>query len=265
VSVYDLGDVATFTFKVTDSTGAAANATTVVATITLPDATTVTPTVTNPATGTYTATYTPTLIGRHGVRFVATGTNATAQTDVFDVRDPYLLPLIGLAETKDHLNIPMTTTNLDEELRRMIDTATEMVETYCGRYFRRQTVTTTPAGGEFYYLLRPPVLSITSVVIDGTTLSSSAYRVNSASGVLQLVTTTGIYVDSMSVTYVAGYANPPEPVRHATILLTAHLYETQRGKLGRQRTSEDFQPGLAFTLPNRVSEILDQYRIGGFA
>jgi hypothetical protein len=167
---------------------------------------------------------------------------------------------------KENLNIAALNTTNDEELRRYIDVATEIVERYCGKAFRRQTITTTPAGGEFYYLLRPPVLSITSVVIDGTTLSPSAYRVNKNSGVLQLVTTTGIYVDSMTVTYVAGYVDPPAPVRHATILLVAHLFETQRGRVGRPRNSEDtFQSGSTYTLPNRVSELLNNYRVGGFA
>jgi len=265
VSVYDLGDVATFTFKVTDTTGAPANATTVVATITLPDATSATPTVSNPVTGTYTATYTPSQIGRHGVRFVATGTNATAQTDVFDVRDSALLPLIGLGETKDHLNIPAATTTYDDELRRHIDTATELVETHCGRYFRRQTVVVYPHP-DTTILLNPPVVSITSVVIDGTTISASNYHVNRTTGVLTLDTHPGYDVDDVTITYVAGTNTPPEPVRHATMLLTAHLWETQRGRVARPRATDDgYAPGTTFTMPRRVEEILAMYRLGGFA
>ncbi len=83
MTTYDLGDVASLAVAITDSAGAAANAGAVVLTVTLPDGTTVTPTVTNAATGSYTASYTPTLPGRHGVRWVATGANASATPAVW--------------------------------------------------------------------------------------------------------------------------------------------------------------------------------------
>ena len=60
--MYDLGDVVSLSVNVVDSAGAAANATAVVCTVTLPDGTTATPDVTNSATGTYTIAYTPTVV-----------------------------------------------------------------------------------------------------------------------------------------------------------------------------------------------------------
>ena len=56
----DLGDVVPLAVTVKDSSGTAANTTTVSCTITLPDLTTTTTSVTNATTGSYTATYTPT-------------------------------------------------------------------------------------------------------------------------------------------------------------------------------------------------------------
>ena len=70
---YDLGDVATLAVQIKDSTGTLANAGALAATITLPDGTTTTPTVSNPSTGNYQISYITTQLGRHGIRWVATG------------------------------------------------------------------------------------------------------------------------------------------------------------------------------------------------
>ena len=79
MSTYDLGDVVTVGVTVKDSAGVAADATTVVATVTLPDATTATPTVAHTGTGLYSVAYTPTMAGQHQIRWVATGTNASGR------------------------------------------------------------------------------------------------------------------------------------------------------------------------------------------
>ena len=82
---YDLGDAVTLAIQVRDVNGTLANASAVTLTITLPDGTTTTPSVTNPTTGNYTATYAPTTAGRYLARWVATGTNASAFADDFEV------------------------------------------------------------------------------------------------------------------------------------------------------------------------------------
>lgn len=266
MSTYDLGDVVRLDFLVTDLDGNPANPSTVTLTVVNPDGTTSTPAVANPAIGTFRADLTPTQFGRHAVTFRGTGSNATTQSDVFEVRDPAYLPLISLAEAKEHLNIPATTTTSDEELRRFLDVATEMVENHCGQIFRRQTVITTRPGGKSFYILDRPVLSVSSVVVNGTTLDPLNYKIALDAGVLQLLVGSGIYPDSVVITYVAGYANPPEIARHATRVLVAHLWETQRGRAGGiNRKGDDFAPGSTFTMPNRVAELLEMITSPGFA
>ena len=212
---YDLGDTARLAVQITDSTGTLANASSVTLTVTLPDGTSsgsLTPT--NTATGVYQYDYTPATVGRHGVRWVATGTNAGAFTDVFDVADPALLPIASLAEVREHIGMSSSDTSRDEQLRRWLAWATDLVEQRCNKAFRRQTVVETHAGGTPGILLRqPPALSITSVVENGTTLSASGYFVRASSGVLYRGTDTAPswFADgTVVVTYVAGYANPPQ-------------------------------------------------------
>ena len=122
--MFDLGDVVPLAVNVKDTAGALANATAVVLTITLPDGTTATPSVTNSSTGVYSATYTPAVAGRFGVRWVATGTNASTYVDAFTVAAG--AGLISLDEVKAFLNITSTTN--DEELREFVAAATVAAE-----------------------------------------------------------------------------------------------------------------------------------------
>ena len=155
---YDLGDVVPLGITITDSTGANANASAVTCTITLPDGTTSTGSVTNPSTGLYNCDFSPSQTGRHAVRWVATGTNASAYTDEFTVRDYADLGLLGLDEVKSHLNISATDTTLDEELRRFIDAATDLAEQYLGQILGRKTFTNEPVS--YTHLTLPTIYSV---------------------------------------------------------------------------------------------------------
>lgn len=270
---YDLGDVVTISVNVKDSTGTLANAGAITLTITLPDGTTTTPSTANSSTGVYTATYTPTQVGRHGVRWVATGANAGAYTDVFDVLDPALLPIVSLADTKAHLNI--TTSTDDEELRRTIAVASEAAESYCNRVFRRQTVTEYHDGGKQAVLLRQaPVLSITTVVENGTTLTSTDYTADLNAGLVYRGSAAAPWqwyygIQVVVITYVAGYTDPPQAAQQAVLELTRHLWQTQRGNVALPSLGGADDPigwgQTAFSMPNRVRELLDPLCAPGIA
>ncbi len=268
---YDLGDVVALTVEIRDSNGDLANAGGVTCTITLPDATTTSGSVTPVTTGTYLSSYTPTQAGRHVAAWVATGSNATAVIDVFDVRSASDAPLVSLADVKTHLNITATTN--DEELRRFIDAATDAAERYTGRSLRGQSVTETLDGNGTPNLLlgSVPVRSVTSVTIGGSTVAATGYTA-STSGVLTRLGgsyTPGPWtpgVGNVTVTYLAGEASPPPAAVQAVLELVRHLWQTQRGTMpGRAQVGDDYQPGLGFSLPQRVTELLDQLRIAGAA
>ena len=267
---YDLGDVVTLTLSVKDSTGAAANATACAVTITLPDGTTATPSVTNPSTGSYAASYTPTLAGWHAVRWVATGTNAMAHTDSFTVYSGSDVPLVSLADAKTFLNI--TSTNSDEEIRTFILKATDIAERRTGRRFRAASFVETYSSTESAVLVlrQFPVLSVTSVVEDGITLTAgTAYVVDTTNGTITRGTSTSSLQwaqgnNNITVTYRAGAVNPT--AQALVEELTKHLWRTQRGASPMAMGGGDeFIPGSSNIFTYRVLELIEMLRVPGFA
>lgn len=130
--------------------------------------------------------------------------------------------LLGIVKSE----LDIDTAGDDALLANYIRRASKFVETYTGRKFARETVTETlPAYGNRKLLLtRRPIVSITYVKHNGTTISSTNYRVHDAdAGVLwhnsgwtssklhRTVITqypTGEADNDWEVKYVAGYITP---------------------------------------------------------
>ncbi len=262
---YDLGDIVTLTLTVKDpDTGALENATSASLVVTLPDATTASVTPTNPTTGSYVGTYTPSQVGRHLIRWVTTGTNAGSYNDVFDVYDNTSLPVVSLTDLKAEVNISATTS--DEELRDFLRRATSILEARTGRAFARQTRVDTfdVNKRETTFMLAPPVIAVTSVVLDGTTLADTAYEVNTRTGILELeVSPTETIIGGLVVTYTAGWTQPPPAIKHAVVRQVAHMWENQRTTPGARRNPDEFTPG--YLIPNAVTEALAPYMVPGSA
>lgn len=281
MAVYDLGDVVALGVTITNTAGEPANATTVVATITAPDGTTSTPSVTNSGTGLYDVSFTPTTSGRYLIRWVATGTNASAYQDDFTVRDGTHLSIVSLDEVKAHLNIPATNTDLDEELRRFVDAASDLAENYVGCVLGRQVFTDELYDGntDIIRLRNPRALSITSIYESGTLLTESNYAVDPTGQRISRITTGSIAgpnyfgiwapgANNIKISYVAGFINPPAAARQGVLEIVRHLWQTQRGAMSvisRNQTGDDFYPGSTYSLPRRCMELLDQMSLPGMA
>ena len=282
MATYDLGDVAAIGVSIRDSNGNLANATAVTCTITLPDGTSSTPTVTNSGTGLYDVSYVPTQQGRHVVRWVATGTNASAFTDEFTVRDLTTLPVVSYASVLEHLNIPAASAN-QEEIRRFVDAAQDLAENYVGAVLGRRTITDELYDGNVDHLrLRNPrAISIVSVYEQGTLLDSSQYEIDPTGQRLYRLTTSslsstafGAYgywaagVNSVKVTYVAGFAVTPPAVQQGVLEIVRHLWQTQRGVtnvMSRTGSGDDFYTAPTYSLPRRAMELLDPASLPGLA
>jgi len=281
MATYDLGDVAALGVTITDATGTPANATAVTATIYLPDGTSTTPTVTNSGTGLYDLTYTPTQVGRHALKWVATGTNASAYADEFNVRDFTELGIVSFDEVKAHLNIPTTYTTDDEELRRFIDSASDLAEGYVGQVLGRRTFTDElyDGGTEFVRIRNPKALSITSVYENGELVSSNAYNLDYTgqrlyrigSGTLYATNSYGYWTggfNNIKITYVAGYVNPPQAAKQGVLEIIRHLWTTQRGAIsvmGRSQSGDEMYSTPTYSLPRRAMELLDPTSFPGMA
>ena len=278
---YDLGDVVPLGITITDSTGANANASAVTCTIYLPDGSTTSGSVTNPSTGLYNCDFSPSQVGRYAVKWVATGTNASAYSDDFLVRDFTDLGIVGLSEAKDYLNIPASNTDSDEELRSFIDSASDLAESYVGQVLGRRTFTNElyDGGQEFIRIRNPKAISITSVYENNALVSSSNYVLDYTgqrlyrigSGTLYATNSYGYWtagMNNISITYVAGYVSPPMAAKQGVLVIIKHLWETQRGAMnvmGRVLGGDELYQTPTYSLPRRAMELLDPTSFPGMA
>jgi hypothetical protein len=257
---YDLGDTVTLGVEIFNAAGNLANAGAVSLSLILPDGTTVSPLVTNPSTGKYAASLTATQVGVYVERWTATGANAAAFRNTFTVRDDALIPVVSLENLKLYLSI--NSDDSDEELRAFLDVASQHGEAFTGRVFGRRTVVaefTRPSGSVTFP--RAPILSVASVVDDGDTLSADEFLAWKASGVIEPV---GAWQGDLTVTAVCGYAATPAPLQQGIMEMTRHLWQTQRGTLRMGIGQDDWSPAMSFSLPRRVAELWEPYRLPGF-
>ena len=277
---YDLGDKVYLTWNTVDPTGAAVNPGTVTLNITLPDASNVSVTTATSTTGTYTASYLPTQVGRHIIAWAATGSYPQAYSDIFEVRDINDIGICGYDEVLEYLNIPSASAN-ENEVRRYIDAATDLAETYVGQVLGRRTFTNElyDGGTEFIRIRNPKAISITSVYENGTSVPSSNYVLDYTgqrlyrigSGTLYATNSYGYWTQGMNniqITYVAGYVNPPMSAKQGVLVIIKHLWETQRGAMnvmGRVLGGDEMYSTPTYSLPRRAMELLDPTSFPGMA
>lgn len=259
----DLGDQVPLTVETRDAAGALANAGSITLTITLPDRTTVTPAVTNPSIGRYQVDYLTAQAGRHRVRWVATGANASAYPDVFNVDLADNGALVSLAEVKAHLNYGTSTTD-DEEIRDWIPTATPIIERHTGKTIVQRTFVDriTTGSTDQLWLNHHPVISLTSIAtLDGVTtwsVTATDVDIDPDLGVLTLLAGTP-WSGRLKVTYIAGMAVVPDNYSKAARIIVQHLWETQRGTRGGPRVGgmdDTTAVVMGYAIPNRALELL---------
>jgi len=269
---FDLGDVVPLTIDIKDANGDPANATSVTLTITLPDATVITPGVNNPSTGRYQFDYPTVQPGRHAVRWVATGSNAGAHTETFDVRPASPNVILSMAEAKAALNV--NTDKDHEEIRGHLESITDAIEFLVGPVVRK-TVVERHTPGPYLVLRASPVISLTSVT--GIPSGSPTYDVSDmdidpATGILTFLDGRSFTVP-VRVTFVAGRTVVPAAIREASVIMLIHMWNVQRGSGGLpsvagrgadgdytlRQSWEPPVPGFGFSIPNRALELLAPY------
>lgn len=272
----DIGDTLGFRSDVRDPAGVLVNAQTATLTVTLPDGSTATPTVANPVAGKYAGDYVTTLAsptGRYVGQWLFTfsGGSTTSYVESFDVG----AGLVTVDEARSHLRANGVITSADdlEQLQWLCLVATDAVERDLGRVLVRRTVTETYDGSGGAIILRhTPVVSVTSVVESGVTLTGSDYLLNSSVGILYRGSTA--YYRSFAygfgnvvVTYVAGYTDPPRAARAVALNLVQSMW---------QQSQQAFHPGLDESaelgvssavagLPDPLRRAYDSLRIPGLA
>lgn len=233
---YDVGDPAVLAVQILADTGALTNVTGVTLTITLPDGTSSgTLTATTSTTGVYEYTYTPTMAGRHLVRWVATdAVNFGTHTTTFEVEDPAREPLIQPADLRSALRDSSIT---DDYAEPVVRRASALVRGYCRQEITRATWTQRlPLGyssrGWFVQLPQRPVVSLTSIAVNGTTVTTGVVdkvqnRIALPDGI-PTVAPDGLE-DYADVTYVAGYQSVPGDVESVALAVAMRLYTNPEG------------------------------------
>jgi uncharacterized phiE125 gp8 family phage protein len=260
----EVGDqLPNLSLTVTDATGTLADGGSVVLVITLPDQTPVSPAVNHTALGKYSAAYTTVQTGQHIITWTVTGANAGVFTDSAYVES--MMSMVSLDEIRTHLKI--TRRNDDEILRSLGIAASDLAESSEGtnRRWRRTSVTGElhTGGSDAIQLYRFPVISITTVVVDGTLLTTADYDLSPTTGLIY--STFGGFQYSgrrmgVSVSYVAGATAIPLGLRDAVLELIRHLYALHRGGTNLPRQDEpDYTTSLAYLVPNRVAMAFRAY------
>jgi hypothetical protein len=255
--VPDLGDNLPFALTVKDSAGALANATSVTLSITRDGVAesgspfTVTPT----STGLYDKDYAAPAAGHYVGRWVATGANACAYVQVFDVEAADPGYLFSLARAKEHLDITVTTA--DEELRAWMSATTRIVERIAGPVLVRTITDERHDGGGSLWLRNPPVLNDAAGLAiftvgpwftTGTTYAAADLRV-SPSGRLER-RDGGSFTGTYAVTYQAGRRVIPSNISGAGLIVLKGLWETQRGAASLPLSDEELvnEPGMGLVM-----------------
>ncbi len=98
----------------------------------------------------------------------------------------------------------------DANLELLINAATKKAEDYCGRYFMPRSITETRVGDnkKILRLSRQPVISVTTVTIDGTEVTDYEERLLSVGRLYREDTWPEDY--EVVITYVAGYGDDAE-------------------------------------------------------
>ncbi|MEV4180186.1 hypothetical protein AB0J28_01905 [Streptosporangium canum] len=263
---FDLGDVVPLSITIRDAAGQEANAGQVTLTLTLPDGTTtilgpITPT----STGVYNYDYATTQAGRHQARWVATGANASAYTDAFDVTPADGGDFISLAETKTHLQ--KSGTGDDEQLRFFISAACQMITDRMGQVSPATVTHDVTQRGDTIVLPTRPVIAVTSVQqLPGGDLvdpvdedaGTPGWYLDGSEGVLRH---TGCFAGRVRVTYRAGRNPLPPNFRLAALELVAHLWRGSQHNQAGGRPALGESDSIAasvrpFAMPYRVMELL---------
>lgn len=142
-----------------------------------------------------------------------------------------------------------------------LDIAVEYVERKCGPLTPREIISgRLTAQHGVIALPIYPVVSVDGVTTrpEGVTVDTTGWDVDLETGIIR-----GVPTGTYTVTYTAGWAVTPQPLRLAVLLLASHLWETRRGRASRPFThgGGEIPAGTGFAVPRRVTELMHGYLI----
>lgn len=189
--------------------------------------------------------------------------------------------LIDLDDARKALRLAASDTTRDADLAETyVPAVTDVVEDVVGPVVSR-SFTRTVDGGTVDVVLGHKGVTVTSVVEDGTTLSSSTdYLVNAPAGIVSRGTSTSRFAftggrRNVVVTYTAGIADDtaavPAAIKLAARLILAAMWQADqqgtRPQFGTNEQGTTTTPS-GYAIPRRAYALLEPYSTGlapGFA
>lgn len=239
--------------------------------VTKPDGTALSPapTVTDTA-GVYSAPVPCATAGRHLLTWTKAAAPALKYTDVIDVwpADPRFIISIDEALTairvSNRVTGGVTFSDPDRsDMRLFIAAATPVIEDIVGPVLIA-TKTKKASGGRAAILLTPKLDSITSVVVDGTTLvAGTGYTVDENAGILYAGAWPGALFPpglmNILITYVVGSSSITPNVRTATAALVRRMWQrlmnAQHGYLNDDTAEETVTTQSGYVVPLEVWQL----------
>lgn len=194
--------------------------------------------------------------------------------------DTYALTTVAVA--KSHLGIMPADTSQDDTLTRMINAASQKIEQYCDRKFKKRQYTDFYDGrGNDRLLLRNwPCDKPTELWDDaGNEFTSSTNLIDAADYTVEQSSDGGVGVilvngirfsrgnQNVKVVYQAGYASVPYDIEEACLFMVEYLYTMKQDRRvgvsskGKNGESTQFRDDM----PTFILDILDRYKRVEFA
>lgn len=167
------------------------------------------------------------------------------------------MSVLDLADAKAYLNI--TSSDFDSELQTFIDAAEAAIAQRVGPLSTSSVTKRVPGYAWSLHLPIYPAVSLTSVTpVGGSALTLADLYLDQDSGAISYNGGSFFSSAGYDVTYTAGRSPVPADLLMAARELLRHMWTTQRGS--RTGPALDI-PGLAYSLPNRVLELIAPYEL----
>lgn len=170
-----------------------------------------------------------------------------------------------LEAVKNYLRIDETDISKDALLEGLIDAVSQAIETHTGRFFVKRQVIDEPheADGTTVELDHYPVISVTSVMLNGQDIDSGSYTAIKHAGIIESNYTLD---GAVLVTYTPGYgdtsSDTPADVQLAAWKWIAQIFNRENPNI-KSESLGDYSVSyfdMQDNVPTEVAALLENYR-----
>lgn len=175
--------------------------------------------------------------------------------------------IVTLNDMKSFLGIPSTQTGKDTLLENLLDSYNDMIEDYLGVTCINSSYTEVydGDGADTLFVKHYPIVSVTSLSIDGDIISSSDYKIYSKEGYIRY--TEGVFTKdfkNVSIIYTAGYGASANDVSNVLKLAlktwVARVFKAEIVDFSQRFDESSLAHIKSQMMPWDVKQMLEPYR-----